>query len=1339
MANTNTGINLSPSRNVLTGNNTLSERLAEINSRKTTSSAPAQTTTSSPAKTSAVVQSKDEDERNLWDKIKDFVGFTGEKAVAGAAEGTEGVVNSFGYLQQLIQKSAQQQAAGAAATAAAFSKSPEVDAMAQRRQEDAANSLITPMETYANFGDKYAEKVEEKYADKPLSKATRVIGDITQGLGGMVPAVAANIIAPGSGLAVMTTGAIGNATQEAKKSGADDATAIAYGLAVGTIEAATEKLLGGMGGLFGKGALDDVAKGLIQSRVGNSAARRGLTALVSAFGEGVEEFIAEYGSALANRLTIKTDERSGKELLSDAAYNALIGGMVGSIANIGEIINSGRNMTPQEAAQEAAEQTAQMVENSPSVGVSTQTATDMGENGNVKQGQSGYDGVGVGEVGAVPKQSTAGVVESLSQTSENFDVDSAQPQGVADGIYGKSVGAAAPAVGEMVPTQNKAITQNINLGEQSIAENQPAPHERITEAMSLARAGAMLYTDSEGNIINFDETLDALMNKEGNWKGVESDAAQLLLKEAEIREDAQAVKRIAERMAQEGTDLGQALQSRQKWISTAPSSRLAAMYQAVNKFAADHKAKRGRNIEIPDFLAEAYLKAGDEQTRDIVISDIQQYVAQQSRASLGEAWTALRYTNMLGNFKTQARNILGNTTMYYTSRAKDAVAALAEALGSLVSGGNMGRTKSVVVGRDWMKAAKADFSNAKNAILSIGKYSSENFKGDFVEGIENYRKLLPPGLEQYRRATNWAMETGDKIFSKATYSRALAGYLKANGATPEQLSAGAIDAALMERAREYAIKQAQEATFRDSNAFSDAVVNMRFKAPKNAAEKAFNALGQGLAPFRRTPANVLARAVEYSPLGLLTSTAKAVQAAKGNATASDVIDALSKNLTGAGLMYLGYVLADNGLLRATGSDDEEDLDALMNRQDWSIVIPGVGSYTFDWAAPASLTMFTGAVLSELLSDEGLTLADVEGAITSLAEPFVQMSMLSGINDTLDSIKYSDNNLLQMAGTLAASYITQGLTNTLLGQVERIGEENRMSTYTEEDSPLPEWIQRTIGKASAKIPIPGVDFQQTEYLNEFGETESTPLGMRVFENLISPGYWEPTKEGETAYDFAERVREQLGVDAFPDAYPPDEVSYQGENYGLDQSERSEYQRTRGQAAKAFVEVMDSNSGFAKLDDDAKRDVITTAMQYAQESAKNEALESKGVSVDRSSKGEIIDRMTPDQYINWLVSDIGTPVADGYANYPTWQNFEKALALPDNLALDMIIATNESSGKKIADAVSKGVSLDDAVAYYRAINERNAEGKSPTKDQRNQRKAGLGLTQAELSILDTIFDK
>ena len=116
----------------------------------------------------------------------------------------------------------------------------------------------------------------------------------------------------------------------------------------------------------------------------------------------------------------------------------------------------------------------------------------------------------------------------------------------------------------------------------------------------------------------------------------------------------------------------------------------------------------------------------------------------------------------------------------------------------------------------------------------------------------------------------------------------------------------------MGRATNYAIKEAQEATFRDSNALSSWVSGI---ARGRNTPKAIKAAAEGVLPFRKTPANVFMRAYEYSPLGLIDTAVKAAGVKSGKATGADVVNSLSKALTGTALFGLGMWLKSLGLLR----------------------------------------------------------------------------------------------------------------------------------------------------------------------------------------------------------------------------------------------------------------------------------------------------------------------------------------------------------------------------------------------------------------------------------------
>ena len=666
-----------------------------------------------------------------------------------------------------------------------------------------------------------------------------------------------------------------------------------------------------------------------------------------------------------------------------------------------------------------------------------------------------------------------------------------------------------------------------------------------------------------------------------------------------------------------------------------PEARLYGITRTVENMAREVGEKY--NIQLDPNLIEQYTAATTDAERDNVITLMQQDIARQMPSTFLDKWTALRYTNMLGNFKTQVRNIAGNIISLVMQKTKNEVLAGMEYLASGLSRGKYQRTRSLwTPGKLWSYAWN-DFNLVRNEALGVGKYNDTNFQNEFERGVLDARTIFKASgtwgtrqdspaiarigrkavdviykpLEAYRRITNRAMETGDMIFSRTAYADALAGYLKANGVSADQFQAmleaernntTAEPNEFLEQARTFAIKEAQEATFRDSNFFSDWVSKV---ARRKDTPKAIRVVAEGTMPFRKTTANILYRAEEYGPLGLINTAVKAAQAIKSSkdttgtakqVSGADVMNSLAKTLTGTGLVWLGWELAKRGLANGADDDDEKQaaFDDLTGSQPYSVVLPDGTNFTVDWAAPASIPFFTGVQLYNLVSENGFQLQDIESAVTSITEPMLQMSMLQGVNDAIDDIKFSENNLIQLSLTSIANYLTQGLTNTLLGQIERTAEEYRQTTYTDAESPVPSWLQRIIGKASAKTP--GFDYNQLPYVDAWGQFESNgTIEQKIPENFFSPFYIDKSELDKVEMELQRVYNATDGeYSVFPEQiYPSTKVD--GEPLGGD--DYVEYAQTRGQTSYDAVQTLINSSAYRSMTSNEKAEALEDVYSYA----------------------------------------------------------------------------------------------------------------------------------------------
>lgn len=664
-----------------------------------------------------------------------------------------------------------------------------------------------------------------------------------------------------------------------------------------------------------------------------------------------------------------------------------------------------------------------------------------------------------------------------------------------------------------------------------------------------------------------------------------------------------------------GTNTAQGLQAFRILRNLAPSDRLYMMRRSVAQMVEDMHLNIP--IEIDQQLADRYQNAETNEDADAILDEIIDDVAAQIPSTAADRWTALRYVNMLGNLRTQARNISGNIGAKVTYLAKDEIAAALETVAHAINP-NFQRTKSAWVGNELKALGRADFDEVRDIILENGRFDdARRFDSTYFAREVNERRRIfrTEFMESYRRLTNWAMNNdyfGDAGFARSAYARSFGGYLKANGFTGSTLDG--IDQDLLDNARLYAIQQAQESTFRDHNAVSDWVgrIGRRQDTPR-----VIRTLSEGVMPFRSTPANVLVRAEEFSPLGIINTAVTAARAANPNSeiTGTDVVESMAKTLTGTGLFILGAYLGKMGILAGGPDPDDEqaEFDKMNGFQNYALQLPEGKNVTIDFLSPLAIPMFLGAETEKIISSGGYDLADFEKVFTSLADPLIQMSMLQGLNDTLDGIKYSENNLGQFFLNASMSYLTQGLTNTLMGQLERSTEKNRMTTYVDKDSWIPQWMQRQIGNMSQKIP--GLDFQQMEYQNAWGETDQNEgfwqgTSGRLPYNMLSPGYIS-TERNDPVTTELNRLRDTTGSNVFP--RPADKsISYTDTNgvlhkdYNLSAQEWENLQKVQGQAAKGMVETCINDPIYKAMTDDQKAKVIKYAYDYARETGRSQAL-------------------------------------------------------------------------------------------------------------------------------------
>ena len=284
--------------------------------------------------------------------------------------------------------------------------------------------------------------------------------------------------------------------------------------------------------------------------------------------------------------------------------------------------------------------------------------------------------------------------------------------------------------------------------------------------------------------------------------------------------------------------------------------------------------------------------------------------------------------------------------------------------------------------------------------------------------LRNIRKNYHGKLDNMAKFNAELLTKEDKMFLEWEYKKSLARYISANQMNIENdLRVNSEDSKKvaktkrenLEKARQWAVKEALEATFHQKSIMANwlnegekKVLQTKFgKTPIGGA--LFKMAMGAKIPFKRTPINIAKTAVEYSPFGLAGSTIGAITDAttsmkniekdfnarlgklqgrlndgkigqeryntlrealvdRMNQEKSEVvnerIDKISKGITGTTLAVVGAILANTGFVKIKGaSDDDEDefLENMTGEQQYSLTIGDI-NIPIDWLAPRYYTI-----------------------------------------------------------------------------------------------------------------------------------------------------------------------------------------------------------------------------------------------------------------------------------------------------------------------------------------------------------------------------------------------
>ncbi len=633
-------------------------------------------------------------------------------------------------------------------------------------------------------------------------------------------------------------------------------------------------------------------------------------------------------------------------------------------------------------------------------------------------------------------------------------------------------------------------------------------------------------------------------------------------------------------------------------------------------------------IEIPTRLEAELAKAKTQAEIDKATDEINKYLAEQIHYSWFDKFGAWRYFAMLSNPKTAVRNTVGNIAMGATSRMKDVVAAAISALPSKYKEGSV-QTTAVKTTKEARKAAtrllvESDnvfdlFSNQDKYTGRVNEFKQGEAKLNKIEQKIAERNPLLDTIFHKRSIQPTAMaSTGraiidkplgklsdiqqkmldDTLFktlrAKSVLAQSITQAVKKgdieklddflavalNGNTDNIDNATKIHyTQLFDTISKQAAKEGDEATFREDNEFANAL--NKFQSGDSKFKRVLSIAVEAIIPFKKTPANILKRGYEYSPVSLGINLVNGrVKLAKGEIDRNTYVNEIAKGLTGTGIFLLGALLSRVGLLNVGDEDEEDEAERkLLGGQNYSVNV-GDGTYTIDFLSPAALPLFMGGkvyetVVSVLDGDEIKATEFMFDILQGVAEPMFAQTMLDGIDGAFEAISmnsaYDDTagaSFIALMNYCAESWVQQ-FVPAFFGGIARTADDTVRGYYNEpgKDEGLLDTLMVGIKKK-----LLGKTDETPAKLDMWGQPMSSgTLAERLLENFISPGYYEKNTEDEATlalHEFADD-NDIPYTEILPKEVPK-YYDFRGKRYNLTAEEYEYYAGVIGKARKEAVE-------------------------------------------------------------------------------------------------------------------------------------------------------------------------
>lgn len=574
-------------------------------------------------------------------------------------------------------------------------------------------------------------------------------------------------------------------------------------------------------------------------------------------------------------------------------------------------------------------------------------------------------------------------------------------------------------------------------------------------------------------------------------------------------------------------------------------------------------------------LVELAKRAGEavdySQEQADIFEEIYETLAKKVPMTALEKFNSVRKIGMLSNIKTHAKNFFSNLAMMLTRKSDDAVANLLEK--GLKQENRTRRLgwSFTEHGRNIRNVVDEATDRARMELQRVGKFDISN--SSILRARDPFQSKILQPINKLSRLNSRLLEAEDSLFFTWAFRDNLGQIMTARGMDE-----------VTDEVYDLAMKRGMEAVFRGKNRMSEVIDSL-----KHTRSKAFNTAVDIVMPFSETPSNILVNSLQHSPfeLGRVAADVFMNLRGKSNVEAAEIINKLSKAITGTGLFALGMYLGNSGLASSKFEYQGKrgKAEQIAGNQENALHI-GDLSISFDWLQPAAVPILAGvrfAEMDDVKDEEGKELSadqkvfeyadNLTSFLMSGMDTFFEQSFMQSLGEALAQER--GERLSAATGALLSipqQAVSQAIP-TVVGQLARTIDPIQRQTKGDTDT------QTAINKLLSKIP--GASTMLEPQLDAFGQEVRRSNADSWIENAFNQ-FVNPSNVSHALYTDDDAVQEMMRVfQATDDTRALPSIVESTEEKPLTVREITEEQKRVGAASKAALDELMNNERRIKL--------------------------------------------------------------------------------------------------------------------------------------------------------------